>query len=727
MNVLTSNAFGRILKVFGVLCLAVLFPVAASAMAIEKTAIGTPWQAGGTGSYQINVTNTGGPIAPGTIIVVQDNGSFPSPPLNLAGIAGDPGWDCISVPGQCSYTVGSTPVPSGTSWSFTVNVGIDASYAGGMVQNCAELTLQQAGAVVVQQGCGCASALIQPVQSSSGITKTAIGPFPWQTGGTGTFEISSTSPWALSGLPMIVKDIIPSPPFSLSATQPNNAPWICNDWGNPLFNYGALYPPFPGSPPPPSNWLICILDSSASPYPINIGDALPPILVNVDIDPNYSGGTVKNCAEIGHFTPAAPVWYNQPGCVEVPVDSQSSQTSLTINKTALGTPWQAGGTGSYNIVVTNTGGVISGGTLVVHDGGNFPSPPLTMTSITSGSDWDCISIAGQCSYIGSYPIAAGASWTFTVNVGIDAGYSGGTVKNCAELTLQEAGPPQLLGNSCVLADITTSNLIACTSTAECDDGNSCTVDSCSASGVCISTPTNGVPCDDGNVCTASDTCSNQTCIGTPVMCDDGNASTIDFCSGPQVGCIFTPVTPIPLVNASLTVQMKYSPRTFSTGTKAALRLKVKNKGNKLGKGMLTVVNHLPAGLAVKTGDFRANSWRCKGGMISSSGQDVTCTYNRKLGKKSRTTLTLNVAVASADSFPADVKEVENCATASVVEGVANTGGRLAASNGNMAVKVCDKVKIRHIKSRGSFSLPIGIGIGFGGIGGGTPGRGGVAK
>jgi len=473
MNVLTSNTFGRILKVFGVLCLAVLFPVVASAMTIEKTAIGTPWQAGGTGSYQINVTNTGGPIAPGTIIVVKDNGSFPSPPLNLAGIAGAPGWDCTSVPGQCSYTVGSTPVAPGTSWSFTVNVGIDAGYAGGVVQNCAELTLQQAGPPV-KQGCGCASALIQPAQPSSGITKTAVGPFPWQ----------------------------------------------------------------------------------------------------------------------------------------------------------------AGGTGSYNVVVTNTGGAISGGTLVVHDDGNFPSPPLTMTSITSGSDWDCTSVAGQCSYIGSYPIAAGASWTFTVNVGIDAGYSGGTVTNCAELTLQQAGPPQLLGSSCASANVSSNSSGFCTSDADCVGPvlMSCISNMCVPM-ICGSNQ-NGAPCDDGNACTVSDTCSNQACIGTPVTCDDGNATTFDSCN-PTVGCIFTPVALVqaPAVNASLAVQMKHSPRTFSTGTKAALRLKVKNKGNKLGKGMLMVANHLPAGLAVKTGDFRAGSWRCKGGIISSRGQDVICTYNRKLGKK----------------------------------------------------------------------------------------------
>ncbi len=118
---------------------------------------------------------------------------------------------------------------------------------------------------------------------------------------------------------------------------------------------------------------------------------------------------------------------------------------------------------------------------------------------------------------------------------------------------------------------------------------------------------------------------------------------------------------------------------------------------------------MPGGLSVKTGAFRAGSWACKGGMVSSSGQDVTCSYNRTLGKHGRATLRLNARVAPKGRFPAGVHVVENCATVSI-QGAA---GVVAAGP-----KACDKVKIRHKKSRGLFDLPINIGIGIGGFGGG---------
>ncbi len=68
----------------------------------------------------------------------------------------------------------------------------------------------------------------------------------------------------------------------------------------------------------------------------------------------------------------------------------------------------------------------------------------------------------------------------------------------------------------------------------CDDGNSCTVDTCNADGTCAhSAPTD---CNDGNPCTA-DSCDPDTgaCVTTPVStsttCDDGNA-----CTGPLDNC-----------------------------------------------------------------------------------------------------------------------------------------------------------------------------------------------
>jgi len=262
--------FTKFKKILTAMFFVFLLPYTTSAMTIEKTAVGPfPWQPGGTGSYQVVVTNTGSPIAPGTIITVHDDGNFPSPPLTLTGISAGAGWVCTST-GQCSYTVGSTPVPIGTTWTFTVNVSIDSAYAGGVVLNCVELTRQHPGAVATKVGCACASVSIQPVASS-----------------------------------------------------------------------------------------------------------------------------------------------------------------FTLHKTAIGTPWQAGGSGSYQIVVTNSGGDINSGALIVKDDGNFPSPPLNMTSITGDPNWDCLSTPGQCSYVGSYPIPSGTSWTFTVNVSVDAAYAGGTVQNCA--------------------------------------------------------------------------------------------------------------------------------------------------------------------------------------------------------------------------------------------------------------------------------------------------------
>jgi len=402
-------------------------------------------------------------------------------------------------------------------------------------------------------------------------------------------------------------------------------------------------------------------------------------------------------------------------------------SAMTIEKTAIGPfPWQPGGTGSYQIVVTNTGGAIASGALVVHDSGNFPSPPLTVTGMTPPPNWTCSS--GQCSYTGSYPIPSGASWTFIVNVAIDATYAGGIVQNCAELTLQQAGPPEQLGSGCATAN--------------------------------ISAPTNGTPCDDGNACTYSETYINGICSGgSPTICDDGNPSTTDSCN-PNTGCIFSSSTVcatdadcvgptlmqcqggfcIPYIAPSqsastsiISVKHKHSPSHFSTGRRGSFKIVVKNRGNKLGKGMLTVVDHMPAGLYVKTGSFRANSWHCKGGMISGSGQDVTCTYNRSLGKRSRATLNLNATVAPIDRFPADVNEVENCATASV-QGAAGTIRKHAVINEDvkvekrgMAMKACDTVKIRHVKSRGTFTLPIGIGIGVGGFGSGNQGKGAAGR
>ncbi len=46
------------------------------------------------------------------------------------------------------------------------------------------------------------------------------------------------------------------------------------------------------------------------------------------------------------------------------------------------------------------------------------------------------------------------------------------------------------------------------------------------------------PCDDENPCTNTDTCGGGICIGMAVVCNDGNACTLDDCGAD--GCVFQP-------------------------------------------------------------------------------------------------------------------------------------------------------------------------------------------
>lgn len=81
--------------------------------------------------------------------------------------------------------------------------------------------------------------------------------------------------------------------------------------------------------------------------------------------------------------------------------------------------------------------------------------------------------------------------------------------------------------------------------ASCDDGDACTVDSCSATSGCSNAPTSAAcggctqdsECDDGVPCTV-DTCSSVGCLHAPndAVCDaDGNSCSTEYCH-PTNGC-----------------------------------------------------------------------------------------------------------------------------------------------------------------------------------------------
>lgn len=76
-------------------------------------------------------------------------------------------------------------------------------------------------------------------------------------------------------------------------------------------------------------------------------------------------------------------------------------------------------------------------------------------------------------------------------------------------------------------------------------GTTCTtVQGCDSVTGCILTPVaQAVACDDGDACTNGDKCNTTTgqCAGTGADCDDGTSCTTDSCV-PGVGCTFTPKT-----------------------------------------------------------------------------------------------------------------------------------------------------------------------------------------
>jgi len=69
----------------------------------------------------------------------------------------------------------------------------------------------------------------------------------------------------------------------------------------------------------------------------------------------------------------------------------------------------------------------------------------------------------------------------------------------------------------------------------CDDGDTCTTDSCDPAAGCIHKPVDG-KCDDGDMCTADDACKGGKCTGTAKDCADADPCTDDVCDPKTAKC-----------------------------------------------------------------------------------------------------------------------------------------------------------------------------------------------
>ena len=92
------------------------------------------------------------------------------------------------------------------------------------------------------------------------------------------------------------------------------------------------------------------------------------------------------------------------------------------------------------------------------------------------------------------------------------------------------------GDACTTLDQCVDGLCVGGPALECGDGNPCTEDTCVAGG-CAHVATDGA-CDDGNACTVGDQCQAGKCTHTGLApCDDDNVCTTDSCD-PATGCLF---------------------------------------------------------------------------------------------------------------------------------------------------------------------------------------------
>ncbi len=77
---------------------------------------------------------------------------------------------------------------------------------------------------------------------------------------------------------------------------------------------------------------------------------------------------------------------------------------------------------------------------------------------------------------------------------------------------------------------------------DCDDGNSCTVNTCDPVNGCeVAARPDATPCDNGDLCVTGEACVAGVCQGGgPLDCSDGEGCTADTCD-PLTGCANTPV------------------------------------------------------------------------------------------------------------------------------------------------------------------------------------------
>jgi len=168
------------------------------------------------------------------------------------------------------------------------------------------------------------------------------------------------------------------------------------------------------------------------------------------------------------------------------------------------------------------------------DGNNCTTATTCVDGVCAGQPTCSCSVAGDCP-------PDGLACTFDVCYSGNCAYEPETGFCVIDGQCYAAGEARQ-GNACMVCDPLSSNLQW--TLLDCNDGNACTTDTCTAANGCVHVNDDQAPCDDGDDCTTDDACQAGTCVGTcECFADEDCSAPPPACS--RFACIANSCIPVP--------------------------------------------------------------------------------------------------------------------------------------------------------------------------------------
>jgi uncharacterized repeat protein (TIGR01451 family) len=588
-------------------------------LTLAKTASAQTFSRGGTGSFNLTVTNGGGSATNGTQITVTD--SLPPGMTPVSTTAA--GWVCNTSGTTVTCNRSDVLNPSESFTPITITVRLDTNAASSITNSA---SVSGGGDSTPSTGAATVGTVTGPDLNMS---KTASSPI-LPRGGSGSFTLTviNNGGSPTNGSAVTVTDTLPDG-FTTSNT-PSGTGWSCT----------------------PGQTVTCTRSDVLS-----ANTSYPAISVPVSIGSNVPG-TVTNSASVvggGDTTPATG---------SVMVGTQSGP-NLTLSKTASSSIFQRGAGGGFTLTVTNSGDTATSGTVTVSDS----VPSGLRPAAASGSGWSC-PISGQTvSCTRSDALAANASYpaiSISVEVATEAG---STITNMATVS---GGGDTTPGSGSVSVSIVSGPDLAIVKTAtvstlrrgaqgsftlavtnigdSATNGTSVTVTDSLPAGLAASAASgSGWSCSLGGTvsCSRSDglppgsaypTISLSVNVAADAPASITNTASVSGGGDSTAGTGSATINTI--AGPDLTISKSSSAPMLVRGGTGSFTMTVGNRGDAPTSGTVTLSDPLPAGLS-PTG-ASGSGWNC-----SVSGQTATCTREDALQPNaSYPTVSVNVSVAS---------------------------------------------------------------------------------